>query len=257
MKLIFLDETSDSQNTNYLGVCGAMIDATRYNSIKREFLDQVNEFGWSVNKEFKGSSIFSISQGCPDVSVETRIALAETVLRNCSTDSISRIKFTYASTTAGSDYLAYLKLVEAVINSLLKGRLEKKLGKDLVSIICDERTDVSQRQLSERLTPIIEKKGCLLLEDIMQIKSSIATVGICYADIVGYLMSRKDNLSENIPFFEGLSEEQSKTNGQYRKFKTSCKLLENVRSISIIPRISEITYDGDQQAERSSLARIA
>ncbi|MBX2992411.1 MAG: hypothetical protein KF749_14765 [Bacteroidetes bacterium] len=240
MKLMFIDETSDSSNPNYLGVCGALVDATRYGDMKRQFMSTVGLYNWDPSIEFKGSYIFSSSTGCKDVSVDARIRIVDRVIEYTSSPSTARVKFCYAFSTSGTGAEQYLELVFNVASSLAPRKTNQKLGKDVIAIFVDQRTDVTQQAIRANLEPVLIRKGLTLFEDITFVKSSPETVGIAYADIVGYMMSRKDNIKFDASLFDQMDPAILERNGQYRKLKASTEILESIRSIQRIPVIGTI-----------------
>ena len=73
MRLLFVDETGDQKDKEYLGFCVASLDATKYVLLKTETLKILRKLGWSDDVEFKGSCLFSQSKGCKHVSVDDRV----------------------------------------------------------------------------------------------------------------------------------------------------------------------------------------
>ena len=59
--------------------------------------------------------------------------------------------------------------------------------------------------------------------------SSFHTVGILYADLVGYLCARVDTISKDSELFENIPPDQWDSNGKIRKWKSSTKLLESIK----------------------------
>ncbi len=64
------------------------------------------------------------------------------------------------------------------------------------------------------------------------VDSNFQTVGILYADIIGYLAARIDTISNDSELFEGLSSDQLETNGKIRKLKSSHALMTKVKNMS-------------------------
>ena len=54
MRLLFVDETGDSKEKEYLGLCIASVDSTKYAFLKAESLKILKKAGWSEDVEFKG-----------------------------------------------------------------------------------------------------------------------------------------------------------------------------------------------------------
>lgn len=237
MKLLFFDETSDHDHPDYLGVCGAIIDSTKYGKIKREFHAHMNEFKWDPSIEFKGSWIFSASKGCQTVPVIQRVDLAKSIIAMNSSGSNSAIKFCYIYGTLGSQREQYLAILRLVGDALMPKCGTTKQGKDIFAIYCDQRSDVSLADLKGVFRPIIASKNATLLEDIHRVQSNMETVGLCYADIVGYLMSRVDNIKVDAGLFEELNTEEAQRNGQLRKFITSTAITRSIKSMQVYKAI--------------------
>ena len=72
------------------------------------------------------------------------------------------------------------------------------------------------QKLKEKL---LTEKGYKLFENIVISRSNFETVGILYADLVGYLFGRIDNIAKDIDLFESLSAEQIEANQRLKKLK--------------------------------------
>ncbi|HET6272653.1 MAG TPA: DUF3800 domain-containing protein [Bacteroidota bacterium] len=255
MKLVFVDESSDAHNTDYLGVCAALIDSSKYGELKREYLSKITRFGWDKSIEFKGTMIFSQSQGCPSVTVEQRIELTKEIIAMNTSASNSRIRFCYASSTGGSTNESYLRLVSVAVSSVLGTSTTTKGGKDVVSICFDQRSDVNATGLRMRIEPILQRKRLILFEDVILSRSGTETIGLCYADIVAYLMSRKDNIEVNHGRIEDLDPVATRTNGQMRKLLASTEIVGMIRSIRMIPVIGTIDVDTNGRIQPNARSR--
>lgn len=225
MQLVFVDETGDQGNQNYFGLSLALIDASHYSIIKSNFQSILKKNSWNKKIEFKGSCLFSSSRGDRNIDIEKRLNICSELLALNKSDKNARIKFAYVkkdnSTDQKADYLNYLpKLINKV---LLKAK--KKNGKDLLSIHCDERSDIKTSELYEAIEKLTIEKGYKLFEDIVISRSNFETVGILYADLVGYLFGRIDNIAKDIDLFDSLSAEQIETNNRLKKLKTSNELI--------------------------------
>lgn len=231
MKLLFIDETSDSKYKNYLGFCIANMDAKSYSLVKSKAQKILNDINWDNKVEFKGSYLFSASQGCSDVEIEKRIEAAEKLL-DLNAGKNSRIRFDFGkieSTDHGKDYLSALPtLIEKTLSKPSKGA-----GKNLVMVICDERSDVTLDELNTLISNSVKAKGYTMIEQVVQAKSTFDTVGLMYADLVGYLAGRIDNISKDAELFEGLTKEQLSKNGKFKKLTSSTKLINKIKKINI------------------------
>lgn len=134
------------------------------------------------------------------------------------------MKFQYfrkESTDQKKDYLRYLpKLIEKSLTAA-----KRKGDKDVLAIHCDERTDVTKDEIFDAIKDVIAKKKYTLFEDIVITKSCFNTVGILYADIVGYLFARIETISNDSELFENISRDEFMKNGKIRKFLSSIELI--------------------------------
>lgn len=80
MKLIFIDETSDSKFKQYFGLCCAVIDSFYYSQLKNQFHKILLDGGWNQKVEFKGSCLFSASTGDTSITIDKRIDIANELL---------------------------------------------------------------------------------------------------------------------------------------------------------------------------------
>ncbi len=237
MILVFIDETTDSKFNDYLGFSIACVNARFYPHLKNSAQKILKSVGWDSTVEFKGSFLFSKSKGCSDVEIEKRIVAANNLLDLNIAKKNSRMYFHFGrlrSTTHKEDYLKTLpSLIYKSLPSPTKGA-----GKNLAIITCDNRSDISVDELQEKFASAIEEKGFILFERIIQAKSSYDTIGLMYADLVGYLAGRVDNIENDVELFEGLSEEQLENNGKIKKLKTSKELISKIKKLSLY------TYNG-------------
>jgi hypothetical protein len=223
--LAFVDETSDRDNPRYFGLTLATINANFYRAIKQAFHRELDAGGWDRDIEFKGSYLFSATKGCSTVSVDQRITLASSLLQLNASKKYRRMQFHYAALESDdhrADYLSVLPL-------LLRKGLPKaghKGGKDLIKLYCDRREDLKPSEIRAAIDEVVSKRGYTLVEDVVCPNSNRETVGILYADIVGYLKGRIEVIKQDIEVFEGLSPEQIETNGRLRKLRTSTKLVQ-------------------------------
>lgn len=237
MKFLFVDETSDTSNPNYLGLCFAFVDSTKYSLIKKKFIQHLEKYDWDKDIEFKGRWIFSASKGCENVPVENRIRLTQEIIElNTSSRARARIKFLYIYTESGSGNEEYLKLFELGLTQVLP-RAPKGMGKDVIAIYCDRREGIRVSDLRQIGESIIRKKKCLLLEDPHLVTSTIHTVGVCVADIVAYLMSRVDIIKVDSSLFEDLSSERAMKNMQLKKYLTSRKIINSIKRMEVYKAI--------------------
>jgi hypothetical protein len=235
MKLVFIDETGDQKFKDYLGVCIATMDSRSYPLLKRESLKILGKAGWDPALEFKGSFLFSASKGATDVEVERRVEATAELLDLNASDQKSRLRFAYTgmtSTNKGADYLAVVpKLLSS--NKVIP-KAPKGAGKNLIAVACDDRHDVDPRDLHAVVHPVLEQKGYVLLERVMQAVSAPESVGLMYADLVAYLLGRIATISNDAELFEGLDQEQLENSGKIKKLRSSNRLIEKIQKLEIL-----------------------
>jgi hypothetical protein len=228
MILAFVDEMGDAKFKDYFGLCCALINSNFYRKIKQNFQKILISEGWNPSIEFKGACLFSATSGDTSIPVEKRIAITSKILSLNTSDQNARMKFAYVkktSTDTRRDYLGYLpRLLEKALPRAKKGS-----GKDILSLHCDFRKDITAREIYEAVNPVVAKRGYTLFEDIVVSVSSFHTVGILYADLVGYLCARVDTISKDSELFENIPPDQWDSNGKIRKWKSSTKLLESIK----------------------------
>lgn len=233
MLFVFIDETSDSKFKNYLGLCCVVINSNFYPQIKKDFQKILISSGWDTKKEFKGSYIFSSSKGCQNVSIEKRIDIVSQIINLNTTNSnkYGRVNINYISTKHDDLKDAYLGMLGLIINSSIKKPPKKKSGgKNTLALFCDNRDDVCEQEINEVVKKIIENKGYTLLENVNCVKSCFDTVGVLYADIIGYLLSRVDTISNDSELFNNIPKDQLQQNGKVRKLISSQKLIDEIKN---------------------------
>lgn len=224
MLLAFVDETSDNKFKDYFGLCCATINSNYYRQIKEDFHRILLEGSWDSEIEFKGSYLFSASSGDQNVSIEKRIEISSAILALNKAKKNARMKFTYIKKTSNDQKHAYLKYLPVLLGKALP-KAKKGGGKDVLSLHCDRRDDISPKDIFDVAHPIIHEKGYTLLEDIVISRSGFQTVGILYADIVGYLYARVDTIANDSELFQNIPPDQWENNGKIKKLKSSTGLL--------------------------------
>ena len=63
------------------------------------------------------------------------------------------------------------------------------------------------------------------------VSSNFNTVGILYADMIGYLAARIDTISNDQELFENIPTDQLLNNGKVRKLKTSMALINKIKQL--------------------------
>lgn len=228
MILAFVDETGDSKFKDYFGLSCAVINSSFYSQIKKNFQDILTAAGWNPSIEFKGSCLFSATSGDTSIPIEKRIEITSKILSQNTSAQNARMKFIYmkkSSENHKKDYLTYLpKILEKALPKAKKGG-----GKDVFSLHCDFRKDVTAKEILEAVHPVVAKRGYTLLENVITSVSSFHTVGILYADLVGYLYARIDTISNDSQLFDNIPQEQWENNGKIQKWKSSTTLLNQIK----------------------------
>ena len=138
--------------------------------------------------------------------------------------------FHFGSTTSKNHAEDYLKLLPELLYKTLP-KASKGAGKNLISIICDDRSDIKNDDLNDYLIPVIIEKNYLLFERIFQCKSTFDTIGLMYADLVGYLAGRIETIENDSQLFEGLAPEPFRRNGKIRKLQSSQELISKIKNL--------------------------
>ena len=113
-------------------------------------------------------------------------------------------------------------------------KAKKGAGTNLVLVACDERSGINADALNAVIKEAVEARGYVLLERPMQVRSSTDTVGVTFADIVGYLLGRLDTI--DVGKFDELSAEQLETHGDFKKHESARKLVEKIKSLDLYVR---------------------
>jgi hypothetical protein len=232
MKLLFIDETGDSKDQAYLGLSLAFMDARFYPKLKAEAVSVLEGIEWRPDTEFKGAYLFSETKGCSEVQVEKRVEAAGRLLDLNAADSNARMSFHYGRMSTSDKAAAYSAGVPSLIEKVLP-RAPSGAGKNLISITYDERQDIDHDGFQNALTAAVGKRGYVVLEHPIQGRSSFNTVGLMYADLVGYLAARRDVISNDAELFEGLAPEDFAKNGKIRKLQSSSILIEKVKRLEL------------------------
>ena len=233
MLLVFIDETSDSKFKDYLGFSIATVNARFYPKIKTDALNILLSIGWDPDIEFKGSYLFSISSGCTDIDIEKRIDAANGLLDLNVANENRRMKFFFGDMRSTNHRHSYLTSLPGLLHKVLP-RPPKGAGKNLLILSCDHREDISQNELHDAMIPVIFDRGYVLYERVISSDSSFETIGLMFADLVGYLAGRIDTISNNSELFEGLTPEQFERNGKIKKLKSSQELIGKIKQLSLL-----------------------
>lgn len=238
MKLVFIDETGDKKIKDYLGICVALIDATHYPILKDNFQKILRESSWNESIEFKGSHLFSASKGDISVNVDKRIVIAEKILNLNVANKNSRMVFHFGSQRGVRKIsTTYLDSLPSFLAKVLPKPQKGGKAKNLLAITCDYRNDLSDIETHKKILPVLNKKGWELFEQVSVMHSNFHTVGILFADIVGYLAGRIDTIQNDAGLFENIPLKELEQNGKYRKLMSSTKLLGLVKRLNLYNRV--------------------
>lgn len=233
MKLLFIDETSDSKFKDYFGLCMTLIDHTHYAILKEEFQKILNNSKWNIDIEFKGQYLFSEKTGDISIPINERIEICKKIIDLTAAKKNSRVKFYYTSkrnVTNQKD--AYLKAIPLLLSKALS-KAPKGLGKNIIAMNFDSRKDVNHKEIRNVVYPIIKEKGYVLFEDIVLRDSCYETIGILYTDIIAYLISRVETIGNDSELFASIPPDEFENNGKIKKLRSSTELIERVKSFEI------------------------
>lgn len=242
MRVAFVDETSDVKFKDYLGICVATVNAKYYPLLKNSAKKILHGIDWDPKTEFKGSYLFSRSSGCGEVEVEQRVKAAHALLDLNMSGRNSRLRFDYCRQKSQDHRADYLATVPLLLKAAL-GKAPKGAGKNLLAVHCDERDDISQEELHLAIAPSLEAKGYVLLENVSRVRSTFDTIGLMYADLVGYLRGRVDVIGNDSELFDGLSPEQFLDNGKVRKLLSSSSLVEKIKKLELYEAVRQHDHD--------------
>jgi len=231
MKFVFIDETGDEKFKKYLGFCVAVVDSKSYPLLKTEAQKILAQAEWRPDVEFKGAYLFSRTKGCEEIEIEHRMEAARQLLE-LNAQKNARMKFAYGSLDSTAPGKDYLRLVPALVDEVLP-RAPKGAGKNVLTVVYDERSDLNPAAFHRAITEIAENKGYVLFETTVEGRSSFDTVGLMFADLVGYLAARVEVISNDAELFEGLTLENYSENGKIRKLESSSELIANIKKLDL------------------------
>jgi hypothetical protein len=232
MLFAFVDETSDAKFKDYLGLCIATVNDKFYAKIKSQAQDILFKANWNPEIEFKGSYLLSAKQGCPTVLVEKRIEIAHKLLDLHLAKSNQRMHFHYGRMQSAKHKEDYLKSLPGLLKHALPSP-QSGPGKNLVCVICDKRDDITNDEIHEALSPVVASRKYILFERVAVAKSTFDTIGLMYADIVGYIMGRIDTISNDVDLFDGLTPQQLDENGKIKKLRSSEELIRKIKKLNL------------------------
>ena len=184
MKLLFIDETA---KYGYFGISIVCMDHTKYSLIGTSILNALNKHQWSLDKEFKSTCIFSSTEGCPQIDIETRRKIAKEIIRSNISGSNARINAYFAYTKGNKNTKNYQLLLKKILSQLPRASSSKN-GKNLIAVFFDQ-LDLGNEAIKEVITSlsVLAAKDYLLLEHPTLVKSSNITHGIFLADHIAFI----------------------------------------------------------------------
>jgi len=230
MILLFVDETSDAKFKDYFGLSIAVINSNFYQILKSDFHKILSDSGWEINIEFKGSYLFSANSGCKNIPVDMRVEIASKILELNKSKINSRIKFAYFHKNSQDHRKDYLEYLPVLLDKILPAA-QKAGDKDIIAVYCDRRSDMKPIEIQNVIQPVLNKRKYTLLENVVMTDSNFNTIGILYADLVGYLSARIDTIKNDIELFENIPPDQLENNGKIKKLRSSQNLINAIKSI--------------------------
>jgi len=185
MKLLFIDETGASRDPDFYGVCVVSIDSNHYSSVSDRFRGHIEKSGWNDKHEFKGKFLFSKKQGDPNITIEARLTLAGQLLALNLAGKNAKLRAIFAWGNGGEK--THSTLVGEALRKLLPVTRNRRGGKHLCSVFADENTRVDHSVLRQSAGDALAERGYKLVEDVVSLESRSYHVGLCYADLIGYL----------------------------------------------------------------------
>ena len=144
----------------------------------------------------------------------------------------SRMKFYYGMLHSDDHTEAYKNCLPPFIEKALPKA--DKAPKNLIILSCDGRSDISEDELNQMLILPIERRGYVIHERIRSSKSTFDTIGLMFADLVGYLAARIDTISNDSELFEDITPEKFETNGKLRKLRSSSELIMKIKQLQLL-----------------------
>lgn len=233
MKFIFIDETSNKKNPNFYGVCGVCIDEKHYPGFVREVTKCFENAGWNTEIEFKGSYLFSVSKGDPNVTVDTRIAMVDKIIALNIAEKNAKLKAVFAWNEARDIAENHLLLVKKVLCKLLPSIYKKRRKKPCI-VLADRNDKIPQQELWKSVSETLAGRNYCLVEDVHIFKDwRPSHIGLCLCDLIGYLASWPCLSKTTIEAQKSLFAEESISQHDARKAKTVKRIFHNLKNVTI------------------------
>ncbi|WP_447986378.1 hypothetical protein [Nitrospira sp. Nam74] len=232
MKFLFIDETGTTKDPNFYGVCLVSIDSNHYSSVCDQFGIHMQKSGWSDKHEFKGKFLFSKKQGDPNITIDERLTLAERLLSLNLAGKNAKLRVIFAWGKHGEK--SHCDLVRKALRKLLPLARNHRGGKHLCSVFADENSRVEPSVLRSSTVEALGERGYKLVEDVMSLQSKSYHVGLCYADLIGYLAGWV-SLDDDIDKAQlGLFEEGQISRQDPEKVRKAKAMLTSVKRIQFL-----------------------
>ena len=208
MKLIFIDETGQGDK---FAISIIVVDSTKYGRFKREYLNILKKYNWdhkNDKNEFKGSCILNPPETCK-LTLRQRIEMCYELL--CIVQSKNAILKPYVAYHDLSKnnhqnkigiykQKLYFKSIPLILNKALK-RYPVRDSKNVICIFCDDfcvakENKTEYQEMREKIAAILKSKDLTFFEEIFFYQSTNYTIGLSYADIIGYLLLKKIEIQE-------------------------------------------------------------
>ena len=200
MQLVFIDETKIQ---DIFCISMVIINSAKYALLKREYLSVFENYGWEHNldnNEFKGNVIFSSTRpkASKNILIETRVEICNEFLKHVIGERNKRMDVIFfANELKGKDrWKVYFDVVPKLLEKKLK-KQPKKDGKNCVAIFCDDFGEKKNYkkdflEMRSQIATILKNKELIFFEEIFFCPSTSYTMGITYADIIGFLTAKND-----------------------------------------------------------------
>ena len=211
MQLVFIDET-EQKNTFAISVI--VMNSSKYGSFKKKYLNILKKYKWDHKddrNEFKGTAILGSTKTNSLSPLEKKEMCSELLHIIQSTNKIVRPYIAYhdisKNRTGVYKQELYFKSIPLILEKALK-KSSAKNSKNVVCIFCDKFSIANKnkneyQKMRKEIASILKLKKLIFFEEIYFSKSTNYTIGISYADLIGYLLlkeknSEKDEYSDEI-----------------------------------------------------------
>jgi hypothetical protein len=251
MKFLFADEVKNIYNKkNSYGLIVVLIDSHYLVEIYKNFKKELDKLTID-GKEMKGKDLFSTKT---NKDVGQNINFMNSVLRLSSSKSGKTAKFkAYVNFSFfkenTNEYDMYKKCFSEIINKIEKNNNIKK-SLLILELDNNESVKTNKKDFDFSIKSLLSKRGYYLHENSFLVNSSNDTIGILFADYIGYILASYFNLSkfnkDNIEEIKSLiskdtdkytDKEKEKLKNyinNYKKIETTENLMKEVKKIIFV-----------------------